>query len=53
MDPSLPSRTTLLAAAAVALIVLALLAVLVGEPFVAGVLMLLTAFVIYVRETRL
>ena len=44
--------STGLAALAVLLVAVALLAVVVGEPLVAGVCMLATAFVIFMRETR-
>ena len=52
MAPSLPSRSTLFAGLAVALVALAVIAVVAGELLVAGVFMLATTFVIYLRETR-
>ena len=43
---------TALALLAVGLILVAIVAVVVGEPFFAGFCLILTALVIYVRETR-
>jgi hypothetical protein len=44
-------RSTGLAVLAVVLVVVAIVAVLARQPLVAGVCMLATAFVIYLRET--
>lgn len=44
--------STLLAALAVVLVAVAVAAVAAGEPLFAGLCMLGTAFVIYLRETR-
>lgn len=44
--------STLLAGLAVALVLIAVVAVLVGDPLLGGLCLLVTAFVIYVRETR-
>lgn len=45
--------STLLAALAVALVAVAVVAVVAGRPLIAGVCMLTTTFVIYLRETRI
>lgn len=45
-------RSTFLAGLAVVLILVAILAVLVGEVLIAGLCMLGTTFTIYLRETR-
>jgi len=44
--------STALAALAVVLIAVALVALVADEPLVAGVCMLATTFVIFIRETR-
>lgn len=46
------SRSRLLAGLAIGLVAIAVVAVVAGEPLVAGVCMLGTTFVIYLRETR-
>ena len=44
--------STLLAGLAVALVLIAVVAVLAGEPLLGGLSLLVTALVIYFRETR-
>ena len=50
--PPVRPQSTLLAVLAVALVLAAVIAVVARQPLVAGVCMLATAFVIFVRETR-